>query len=439
MQGLQLHTPLINSPHIPQGCVSVGMNRKTAPAQRPSGQRELVKTPTRQRLYERTRDNHSFPLPSTPLATRATIGTLSTMLNVMKNSVDWAQFWPSGRKGTLPSVAGTKVEKVTLPRLPMIMIDDQPHYDTLNDRMNAEWVWNSQSSSDAKDRVVLYSHGGAYVLSSRRTHRPITSRIAKYADCRVLSIDYRLAPKHTWPGPLVDVLSAYLFLLDSGYLAENISFCGDRDSIHSLNPFPIPGCVAVMSPFNDMTQSLPSWQLNKKYCYLPQAVNDPKYFSESRSNLAVAHDKDLIHPYASPIFGKSTDIPICPLLIQVGDAERVRDDGLYFATESCNDSEPVMVELYEDGVHVFQLFCPFDPFSDHALQRLGSFIKRNTAQDVKLPFERKGVRVHNAAGFPTDEFSLEEVHGILQDGVDLLIKQNIWKLKGDSMVTLHSE
>jgi acetyl esterase/lipase len=334
------------------------------------------------------------------------------------------------------------------------MINGGAHTDDLNDRMNAEWVWNTTSSPESNDRVVLYSHGGAYVLSSRRTHRPITSRIAKYADCRILSIDYRLAPQHVFPGPLVDLLSAYQFLLDSGFKAENICFSGDsaggglstaamlycRDSVYSLNPFPMPGCIAVMSPFYDMTQSLPAWQLNKKYCYLPEAVNDLKYFTESRSSLAVGHDSDLTDQYASPIFSRSDPkIPICPLLIQVGDAERVRDDGLYFATETLSDSEKVQVELYQDAVHAFQLFAPFDTFSDHALLRLSAFIKKHTAKngDCEMEFERNGFHVHNAPNFPTEVIPMNDVHGILEDGVNLLIKSKIWKRKGDSRVSLY--
>lgn len=192
----------------------------------------------------------------------------------------------------MPSIRGTKIKKVAVPRLALSYQSDGQDgggnqvFKEINTPMNAEWVWNRESSNAASQRVVLYMHGGAYVLSSRRTHRGITSRIAKYADARVFSIDYRLAPQHVFPGPLIDVLSAYQFLLKQGFQPQNITFCGDsaggglstaamlycRDSARMEKQIPMPGCLAVMSPYTDMTQSLPSWQVNKPYDYLPDAV-----------------------------------------------------------------------------------------------------------------------------------------------------------------------
>ena len=434
-QLLPLATAVVESPHIPAGCLSVAMPRKR---ENPTTKR----SPARQLLWERTLEKHTFPLPSTQLPTRITIGTLSTMLNIMKGSVDWAQVWPSGRKGTLPALLGTTVKKVRVPRITM---GGRPDVD-IPDPMNAEFIHNSKSSRESKKRCILYMHGGAYVLSSRRTHRGITSRLAVYADSTVFSIDYRLAPQHVFPGPLVDVLSAYQFLLQNGFEPENICFCGDsaggglstaamiycRDSQNTESPIPIPGCIAVMSPFNDMTQSLPAWYLNEPYCYLPEAVADQKYFSDDRHCCQVGHDKDLCNPYASPAMSKSIPgLPICPTLIQMGDAERVRDDSIYFATQTMSSDEPIQVEMYEDAVHVFQLFSPFDAFGDHALKRMGKFIQENTVIKIKKPFVKSNVKVFNdkLRGYPT--IDIPDLEGILTDGVELCLRERKWRIQND--------
>ena len=69
-------------------------------------------------------------------------------------------------------------------------------------------------------------------MCSRKTHRQVTWRLAKYASARVLAIDYRLAPEHVFPAALHDMVSAFLNLIDPkhqghAYKPEQIVFMGD--------------------------------------------------------------------------------------------------------------------------------------------------------------------------------------------------------------------
>src|ERR1700730_1576605 len=59
--------------------------------------------------------------------------------------------------------------------------------------VKAEWI---AAPGAAADRVILYLHGGGYVLGSINTHRAMVSRIARASNARALSLDYRLAPEH---------------------------------------------------------------------------------------------------------------------------------------------------------------------------------------------------------------------------------------------------
>jgi monoterpene epsilon-lactone hydrolase len=70
----------------------------------------------------------------------------------------------------------------------------------------AEWVIPPGNSARG---VMLYLHGGAFSMGSRRTHRAFVARLAAASHIQALSIDYRLAPEHPFPAGLEDVLTAY--------------------------------------------------------------------------------------------------------------------------------------------------------------------------------------------------------------------------------------
>ena len=87
----------------------------------------------------------------------------------------------------------------------------------------AEWHEPKEVTSD---HVLLYAHGGAYVLMSPRSHRGITGGIASHG-VRVLSIDYQMAPESPFPGAIIDMISAYRDLIAEGTPPSKIFFAGD--------------------------------------------------------------------------------------------------------------------------------------------------------------------------------------------------------------------
>ena len=73
-------------------------------------------------------------------------------------------------------------------------IDVPARYSRVNaGGVTAEWVV-AEGASDS--RVVLYFHGGGYIIGSPRTHRAMLAHLSRDAAARVLSLDYRLAPEH---------------------------------------------------------------------------------------------------------------------------------------------------------------------------------------------------------------------------------------------------
>ncbi len=77
------------------------------------------------------------------------------------------------------------------------------------------------------DRVLLYLHGGGWIMGWGNTHRRLLARLAPACGARGLAVDYRLAPEHPFPAALDDCVAAYRWLLRCGVPPRNIVLAGD--------------------------------------------------------------------------------------------------------------------------------------------------------------------------------------------------------------------
>ena len=112
--------------------------------------------------------------------------------------------------------------------------------------------------------ALLYLHGGAFCAGSPRSHRSITSRLSRMADCEVLAIHYRRVPEYPFPAQIEDGVAAYRRLLADGYAPERIAIAGDSagGSLTLLVPLalkqqglPQPAALVLMSPLTDTAAS----------------------------------------------------------------------------------------------------------------------------------------------------------------------------------------
>lgn len=237
--------------------------------------------------------------------------------------------------------------------------------------MPAVWL---MPDGAADDRVLLYLHGGGYVIGNINSHRGMVSQIAIASGCRALMIEYRLAPEHMFPAAVDDAVAAYRWLLSEGYKPERIAFAGDsagggltaaalvalRDSGD-----PLPAAAMMLSPWADLEVTGGS---SKSVGW-----KDPMLSVKSlrKWGAMYAGAKDLRHPLASPIYADMRGLP--PLLIHAGTCEVLLDDARRLADKA--ESDGVDVDLYVcDGMfHVYHFFSPLVPESKDAIQRLGRF------------------------------------------------------------------
>ncbi len=84
---------------------------------------------------------------------------------------------------------------------------------------------------DASRPVVMYFHGGGWVLGNTQTHDALCRRIAKASGCAVVSVDYAVAPENRFPRALEDCYAATAHIADCaadfGIDATNIAVAGD--------------------------------------------------------------------------------------------------------------------------------------------------------------------------------------------------------------------
>lgn len=237
----------------------------------------------------------------------------------------------------------------------------------------AEWVTVPESDPT---KVVLYLHGGGYVIGSIATHRGLVSRIAAAAGTRALSVGYRLAPETPFPGAVEDATSVYSYLLDQGIAAENIAIGGDSAgggltfaTLVSLKEQgqPLPGAAFALSPWVDLEGLGESMQT--------KADADPMVQKDGLVEMGKLYlaDADPKTPLASPLYAELTGLP--PILIQVGTAETLLDDSIRIADRLRDAGGTVELQQFEDLVHVFQAFAPIVPESLEAIEKIGAFLK----------------------------------------------------------------
>lgn len=235
-----------------------------------------------------------------------------------------------------------------------------------------EWL-----SSGRPDRraVVLYLHGGAYIMGSHATHRHLAAHLARHVSARVMLPEYRLAPETPWPGAVKDALACYRHLLNAGYEADRIAFAGDSSGgglafctliAARRAGLPDPACIAAFSPWVDLTLSQPSLTRNARSDpMLPASrVTEVRDFYVSADNAG----KDT----ASPLHADIPSPP--PVLIQASKIELLEDEAAAMAEKLRAAGGDVRLEWYARAPHAWQIFCGIAPEADDALARAGAFI-----------------------------------------------------------------
>jgi acetyl esterase/lipase len=240
----------------------------------------------------------------------------------------------------------------------------------------AEWI---AAPGAVDDRVVLYLHGGGYVMGSINTHRDLVGRLSRAASARALALDYRLAPEHPFPAAVDDATAAYRWLLSQGLKPARLVIAGDSAgggltlaTLLALREaqVPLPAAGVCISPWTDMEGTGQSMTT--------KAAVDPVVQREGLLGMAKLYlgQADPKTPLAAPLHADFRGLP--PLLIQVGGSETLLDDSTRVAERAKAAGVKVDLQVWEEMIHVWHLFAPFLPEGQQAIERIGAFIREYT-------------------------------------------------------------
>ena len=235
-----------------------------------------------------------------------------------------------------------------------------------------EWL---RPAGAAANTVLLYLHGGAYITGSCHTHRGLAGHLAQSAGLDCFLLDYRLAPEHPFPAAVEDAQAAYLALHKQDP-ARTIVLAGDsaggglalalalrlRDAGHAA-----PGAMALLSPWTDLTLSLPTHQ--------SKAAKDPFFPDSTTLSMAAqlyAASSDLTQPLVSPHFAALHDLP--PTLIHVGEHEALLGDAQALAAKLQAAGTSVQLQEFQGMWHVWQIFAGRFAEADASVKQLGAFL-----------------------------------------------------------------
>ena len=207
--------------------------------------------------------------------------------------------------------------------------------------------------------LLLYFHGGGWVLGGLDTHDTVCRELAHGAGCAVMSVDYRLAPEHQFPAAPDDCYAALVWAATNaaaiGVDATRIAVGGDsaggnltcvtalqaRDKGGPRLCFQLP-----VYPVTNHSLDTPSYRENAKG-YLLETESMAWFWGHY-----LPSDRDGEHPYASPL--RATDFrDLPPALVITAEFDPLRDEGEAYGKRLQEAGVPTELRRYDGMIHGF--------------------------------------------------------------------------------------
>jgi monoterpene epsilon-lactone hydrolase len=225
------------------------------------------------------------------------------------------------------------------------------------------------------DRMVVYFHGGGYVIGSVAGYRAFAAALSAAAHAQVLLVDYRLAPEHRYPAAVEDGVTAHRWAAErvgAGSVVLGGESAGGGLSVAVLLALKqagaeLPAGAMCISPWTDLTLSLGSHTRNSE---VDVVLTQEGLRALARAYLQGGEPTD---PLVSPLFGELSGLP--PVLVIVGGAETLEDDARELARRVREAGGEAELLVATDMPHAYPLFAEYLPEAADAVSRMGRFVR----------------------------------------------------------------
>lgn len=213
--------------------------------------------------------------------------------------------------------------------------------------------------------VLVYFHGGGWVIGTIETHDPLCRHLAKQAQAVVVSVDYRLAPEHKFPAGPEDCYAA------TSWVAEHAAELGGDPARVVVGGDSAGGNLAAAVSLMARDRGKPKIALQ----LLLYPVTDHSYETASYRENAdgylltkqamvwfwnhyLAKDADGANPYASPLRAKDVS-GVAPAVVVTAEFDPLRDEGEAYAERLRQARVSVKLERYDGIIHGFAMMTGY--------------------------------------------------------------------------------
>jgi len=233
----------------------------------------------------------------------------------------------------------------------------------------------------AQKPVLVYFHGGGWVILSPETHAKLTKQLCVAAGIVVVSVDYRLAPEHPYPAALDDCVAAVRWVRENaariGGDARRIFLGGDSaggnltaaTNLRLLAAAEAPPAANLMiCPVTDLDLALDS-KSARRFGPGDPILDDAtmRFFCE-----AYAPQASWSNPFVSPLRGDLSRFPAT--CVVVGTIDPLYDDGVAFAKKLSDSTRPSRLLSYPGMPHDFLLFPGIDA-GTKSIEEMAGFLR----------------------------------------------------------------
>ncbi|KAL4991641.1 Alpha/Beta hydrolase protein [Aspergillus falconensis] len=213
--------------------------------------------------------------------------------------------------------------------------------------------------------VMLYFHGGGWVLGNIDTENVVCTNLCNRGGCVVVTVDYRLAPENPWPAAVHDCWEALLWLLSEGSAALNINISkiaaggssagGNLAAIIThraltLSP-PVRFLAQLLSvPVMDNTATVSNNDSYRRYEFAPALPAAKMLWYR---NHYLPNEKDWSNPEASPLFYTGDWSALPRALVMVGELDVLRSEGEKYAEKLKQAGVDVNLQVMKGMPHPF--------------------------------------------------------------------------------------